>query len=70
MGMRASISEHPCPSRAYCKDQDVDFNRLERARRFPEVEKLCRRLMQAVADVIPILPISLVSTIFLENKDM
>lgn len=60
----------PLSIKAYCRDQDVDFNRLERDRRFPEVEKLCRRLMQAIADVIPILPISLVSNVFLENTDM
>jgi glycerol-3-phosphate O-acyltransferase len=59
----------PLSIKAYCRDQDVDFNGLERSRRFPEVEKLCRQLMQTVADVIPILPISLLSTIFLENKD-
>jgi len=59
----------PLSVKTYCRDQDVDFSGLERSRRFPEVEKLCRQLMQTVADVIPILPISLLSTIFLENKD-
>ena len=59
----------PQPIKAYCRDQHVDFKRLDRSQRFPEIEKLCHRLMQAVADVIPILPISLVSTVFLKNMD-
>jgi glycerol-3-phosphate O-acyltransferase len=60
----------PRSIKAYCRDQHVDFRRLDRSRRFPEVEKLCRQLMQDIADVIPILPISLVSAVFLENMDM
>jgi glycerol-3-phosphate O-acyltransferase len=59
----------PLSIKTYCRGQNVDFKSLDRSRRFPEVEKLCRRLMQTVADVIPILPISLVSTVFLENMD-
>jgi glycerol-3-phosphate O-acyltransferase len=60
----------PLSIKTYCRSQGIDFKALDRARRFPEVEKLCRRLMGTVADVIPILPISLVSTVFLENHDM
>lgn len=59
----------PLSIQAYCRDHGVDFKTLDRSRRFPEVEKLCLRLMQGVADVIPILPVSLVSTVFLENMD-
>ncbi|MBW1865197.1 MAG: 1-acyl-sn-glycerol-3-phosphate acyltransferase, partial [Deltaproteobacteria bacterium] len=60
----------PLSIKAYCRDQNVDFKKLDRSRRFPEVEKLSRQLMQTVADVIPILPISLLSTVFLENVDI
>ncbi|MBW2514595.1 MAG: hypothetical protein JRE21_08500, partial [Deltaproteobacteria bacterium] len=60
----------PLSIKSYCRDKDVDFRRLNRSRRFPEVEKLCRRLMQSVADVIPILPMSLLSTVFLENLNI
>jgi glycerol-3-phosphate O-acyltransferase len=60
----------PLSIKAYCRDQNVDFKKLDRSHRFPEVEKLSRQLMQTVADVIPILPISLLSTVFLENMDI
>jgi glycerol-3-phosphate O-acyltransferase len=60
----------PLSINSYCRDKDVEFGRLNRSQRFPEVEKLCRRLMQSIADVIPILPISLVSTVFLENLNI
>ena len=60
----------PLSVKAYCRDRDVDFKKLDRSRRFPEVERLCRKLMQSIAEVIPILPVSLVSTVFLENMDL
>ena len=59
----------PLSIKAYCREQDVDFKGLDRSRRFPEVAKLCHKLMETVAEVIPILPVSLVSTVFLENRD-
>ena len=59
----------PLSVKNYCQEHDVNFGHLDRAERFPEVEKMCRRLMHAVAGVIPILPVSLVSTVFLESPD-
>jgi glycerol-3-phosphate O-acyltransferase len=59
----------PLSVKTYCRQRTVDFSKLDRARRFPEVANLCRRLMQSIADVIPILPVSLVSTVFLANMD-
>ncbi len=55
----------PVSVRHYCKTQSVDFSKLERGERFPEVENLCKQLMQSIADVVPILPLSVVSTVFL-----
>jgi glycerol-3-phosphate O-acyltransferase len=40
---------------------------LERPERFQEVQKLSHELMQGIASVVPILPVSLVSTVFLED---
>ncbi|MBW2177410.1 MAG: 1-acyl-sn-glycerol-3-phosphate acyltransferase [Deltaproteobacteria bacterium] len=55
----------PVSVRHYCKTQSVDFSKLERGERFPKVENLCKQLMQSIADVVPILPLSVVATVFL-----
>jgi glycerol-3-phosphate O-acyltransferase len=51
----------------YCRETGVDFGHLDRSERFPQIEKLCRKLMATIADVVPILPLSLVATVFLES---
>jgi glycerol-3-phosphate O-acyltransferase len=55
--------------REYCRQNGVNFNRLDRKSRFQEVEKLCRLLMSSIEKVIPILPVSLVASVFVEYPD-
>jgi glycerol-3-phosphate O-acyltransferase len=57
----------PLSVKAYCRETGTVFSRLERKARFPEVERLSRRLMESVSVVIPVLPVSLVSTVFLDQ---
>ena len=57
----------PLSIKAYCRDQNLNFSMLERPERFQEVQKLSQELMQGIASVVPILPVSLVSTVFLED---
>jgi len=59
----------PLSAKAYCLNQGINFSRLPRADRFPEIEKLCHRLMSAISEVVPVLPVSLMSTVFLEAMD-
>jgi glycerol-3-phosphate O-acyltransferase len=56
----------PLSAKAYCLDQGLNLSRLPRTDRFPEIEKLCHRLMAAISEVVPVLPVSLMSTVFLE----
>ncbi len=60
----------PLSVTAYCREQGIVFNDLARADRFPEIEKLCQRLMESIAEVVPVLPVSLVSTVFLGSMDV
>jgi glycerol-3-phosphate O-acyltransferase len=53
----------PISMRKYCCQNQIDFSRLERGLRFQEVAKLADQLMAAIKKVIPVLPISLVSTV-------
>lgn len=59
----------PLSARAYCREQGVRFHTLPRDERFPQVERLCQRIMTAIAHVVPVLPVSMVSRVFLESMD-
>jgi glycerol-3-phosphate O-acyltransferase len=53
----------PISMRQYCRNMQIDFSGMERSLRFQEVAKLADQLMAAIKKVIPVLPISLVSTV-------
>jgi glycerol-3-phosphate O-acyltransferase len=57
----------PLSIKAYCREQNLNFSRLKRPERFDEVRKLSQRLMENIGDVVPILPVSLLATVFLED---
>jgi len=57
----------PVSVRHYCKENSLDFKKLERSARFLEVENLADRLMEAIEQVVPALPVSLVATVMLES---
>jgi glycerol-3-phosphate O-acyltransferase len=59
----------PLSVRAYCREQNVQFHTLPRAERFPQVERLCRRIMTDIAHVVPVLPVSLVAMVFRNAMD-
>ncbi len=59
----------PISARAYCRNLGVCFHTLPRAERFPQIERLCQHIMSNIADVVPILPVSLVARVFLEAMD-
>ncbi len=58
---------NPISVRKYCQDKTLDFSKLERSARFLEVESLADRLMDAINQVLPALPVSLVATVMLES---
>jgi len=59
----------PLSIKTYCRETGTQFSRLDRQKRFPEIALLCRRLMDDIALVIPVLPVSLVSAVFLDAPD-
>jgi glycerol-3-phosphate O-acyltransferase len=56
-------------AKEYCRDRGLDFSKLERDDRFTEIEKLCNRLIASIQEIVPVLPVSLVATVFLEAQD-
>jgi glycerol-3-phosphate O-acyltransferase len=56
----------PLSLRGFLAEQKVDFRMLPAETRHAEIERLGRRLMDAVGAVVPALPVSLVATALLE----
>jgi glycerol-3-phosphate O-acyltransferase len=59
----------PLSMRAYVAEHRVDFRALDEADRRREVERVGRLVMAAIARVIPVLPVSLVATVFARSGD-
>ena len=60
----------PVSMKAYCRETRLHFNRLERSRRFAEIETLSNRMMAGIAAVVPVLPVPLVATVFLKSASV
>ena len=57
----------PVSLKGYCGRRGVDFRVLGREERFAKVEALAGELMTAVGTMVPVLPVSLVATAFLNQ---
>ena len=60
----------PVSVKQYCDTNQVKFDEVDTVHRFEQVKTLADTLMKHIADVIPILPIALVSEVLLENKNI
>lgn len=67
-GYACVIFGSPISLRTYLKQHDLDLRDLSGEGRFERVEALGQTLMQAVGAVIPVLPVSLVATIFVHTS--
>ncbi|MCH8836970.1 MAG: 1-acyl-sn-glycerol-3-phosphate acyltransferase [Candidatus Marinimicrobia bacterium] len=59
----------PISMREYVREQGVDFRSLERAERIERVQQFAARLMDDIGRIIPLLPVSLVASIFSREPD-
>ncbi|HEX8242001.1 MAG TPA: 1-acyl-sn-glycerol-3-phosphate acyltransferase [Longimicrobium sp.] len=57
----------PVSMRAWCAARGVDFRVMEKEARFAAVEALGSELMRAVGEVVPVVPVSLVATVFVRH---
>ncbi|MCF6198707.1 MAG: 1-acyl-sn-glycerol-3-phosphate acyltransferase [Hyphomicrobiaceae bacterium] len=60
---------HPVSLKNYLAERALDFRKLEKERRFKEIENLGRYLMNEVGRVVPALPVSLVASAVLQTSD-
>jgi glycerol-3-phosphate O-acyltransferase len=59
----------PVSAKEYCHKKDIDFSKMEQGSRFLCVENLANDISQKIKNVIPVLPIALMSEIILNNKN-
>jgi glycerol-3-phosphate O-acyltransferase len=50
----------------YCRRHGLNFSKMNRDARFPHVEKICKSLMSSIEQIIPALPVSLVSAVMIQ----
>ena len=66
----ASVSfAKPVSTKEYCKTNDVDFSHLASKERFEQVALLANELMQAIEKTVPIVPVVLLASVFIQSKD-
>ncbi|MCP4983651.1 MAG: glycerol-3-phosphate acyltransferase [Gammaproteobacteria bacterium] len=58
----------PVSVHEFCQQQAIDLSNLDQASRFEYIEKLSHQLMAEIADVVPVLPVALMSEVILENQ--
>jgi glycerol-3-phosphate O-acyltransferase len=59
----------PLSMRDHVRRHGIDFRRLDDEERHREVERVGAQVMDAIARIVPVLPVSLVATVFLRNHD-
>jgi len=58
----------PISMRLYCKQNRIDLSQMDQSTRYDHVQTLSRRLMREIADVVPILPVAMMSEVVLEHQ--
>ena len=59
---------NPISMQRYSEKNNIDLSQMDQATRYEQVQRLSQRLMREVADVIPILPVAMMSEIVLEHQ--
>ena len=59
----------PVSAKKYCETNNLDFSVLKTEERFARVEYLAEKIMSNIEQVVPVLPVALMSEILIENKD-
>lgn len=59
----------PISMRLYMKMNNIDFRNLDKKARIEKVQLLAQDLMHTVGRVIPVVPVSLISYVFVESPD-
>ncbi|MCO5198315.1 MAG: 1-acyl-sn-glycerol-3-phosphate acyltransferase [Anaerolineae bacterium] len=59
----------PISLRAYAQAHDIDFTQMARPERIAEAQRLADTLMNAIGNVLPVLPVAAVATVFMGDPE-
>jgi len=59
----------PLSMRQYLQEHNFEFRKLEREARFGRIETLAGELMERIGSILPVLPVPLVATVFVEEPE-
>jgi glycerol-3-phosphate O-acyltransferase len=59
----------PISMRMYTKEHNLNFLKLDKEDRIQKVETLAQDLMAAVGKIVPVVPVALIASVFLEDPD-
>jgi glycerol-3-phosphate O-acyltransferase len=59
----------PVSMRTYCAERGIDFHKLSGDERKRAMGELGAHLMQAVGRIVPVLPVPLIATVFMQRGD-
>ncbi len=57
----------PISTREYAHQHAIDFRTLDRASRIAHAQQLAQTMMQAIGQVVPVVPVALVATVFVSS---
>jgi len=58
----------PVSAKQYCEAHHVDFSALDKENRFVSVGSLAKDIMQNISQVVPVVPVALMSEVLLKNR--
>ena len=58
----------PVSMRAYCSERSIDFSKMSRDERQIRMAELGKHLMGAVGQIVPVLPVPLMATVFVRHS--
>jgi len=65
----ASVSfANPISTKDYCEQRNVNFGQLDAEPRFEEIAVLADQLMKDIEKTVPVVPVVLLASVFLQNK--
>ena len=59
----------PVSAKEYCETHSVDFSVLAQEERFIRVESLAKSIMKNIAQVVPVVPVAVMSEVLIKNKE-
>ena len=58
----------PVSAKQYCEKHHIDFSVLDKDERFLRIESLAKSIMWSISQVLPVVPVALLSEVLIKNR--